>query len=85
MNFLEKKRVLYNYPKIDYIINFNNMEINNNNNNNNNNIEKRNEEDYGELKEAMDYYQNVIQKNENNNDNPVELFEDVNNHVEEIR
>ena len=33
----------------------------------------------------MDYYQNTIQKNGNNNDNPVEIFEDVNNHVEDIR
>ena len=49
------------------------------------NIENRNE-DYGNreaLKEAMNYYQNSVQKNDN--DNPVEIFEDVNNHVEDIR
>ena len=83
INFLEKKLTdLYNYPKNDYNNNFNNIEIKNNN------IENGNEEEYGnpeELKEAMDYYQNVIQKNGNNNDNPVEIFEDVNNHVEDIR
>ena len=38
-----------------------------------------------ELKGVMDYYENAIQKSGNNNDNPVEIFEDVNNHVEDIR
>jgi hypothetical protein len=55
---------------------------------NSNNIENKNEEEYGnteELKEAMDYYENEIEKSGNNNDNPVEIFEDVNNHVEDIR
>ena len=77
MNLLEKQITdLYNFRKNEY------------NNNINNNIENRNEERYGnpeEIKEAIDYYQNIIQKNGNNNDNPVEIFEDVNNHVEDIR
>ena len=72
MDYLEKKVAdLYN----------NNIEENNIN------IENRNGEDYGNreaLNEAMDYYNNIISKN-GNNDNPVEIFEDVNNHVEDIR
>ena len=33
--------------------------------------------------QAFNCYQNIIEKNDNNN--PVEIFEDVNNHVEDIR
>ena len=90
INFLETKiKDLYNFPKNDFHNNqtneynkIDNMEMNKMN------IENKNEEDYANkeaLKEAMDYYQNSIQKNGNNNDNPVEIFEDVNNHVEDIR
>ena len=53
----------------------------------NNVKDNENEEQYNPnpeaLKEAMDYYNNIIKKD--NNDNPVEIFEDVNNHVEDIR
>ena len=35
------------------------------------------------LNEAINYYNNVVKKNDN--ENPVEIFEDVNNHVEDIR
>ena len=35
------------------------------------------------LNEAINYYNNVVKKNEN--ENPVAIFEDVNNHVEDIR
>ena len=50
-------------------------------NGNKNDIE--NEDNLANLNEAINYYKNVIKKNEN--DNPVEIFEDVNNHVEDIR
>lgn len=62
-----------------------NGEINNNTNENNEN-EKVNEEyetNPEAYKEAINCYQNIIEKNDNNN--PVEIFEDVNNHVEDIR
>ena len=62
-----------------------NGEINNNINVNNEN-EKINEEyetNPEAYKEAINCYQNIIEKNDNNN--PVEIFEDVNNHVEDIR
>ena len=35
------------------------------------------------LNEAINYYNNVVKKNDN--ENPVEIFEDVNNHVDDIR
>ena len=52
-----------------------------NENNKENDINNAN---YENIKVANNYYNNnVIQKNEN--ENPVEIFEDVNNHVEDIR
>ena len=50
---------------------------------NGNKISKENDENLENLNQAINYYNNVIKKNEN--DNPVEIFEDVNNHVEDIR
>ena len=50
---------------------------------NGNKNEKENNDNLANLNEAINYYNNVIKKNEN--DNPVEIFEDVNNHVEDIR
>ena len=47
------------------------------------NNSKENDANLSNLNEAINYYINVIKKNEN--DNPVEIFEDVNNHVEDIR
>ena len=47
------------------------------------NNSKENDANLANLNEAINYYNNVIKKNEN--DNPVEIFEDVNNHVEDIR
>jgi len=35
------------------------------------------------LNEAINYYNNVVKKNDN--ENPVEIFEDINNHVDDIR
>lgn len=46
-------------------------------------VDKENNENLANLNEAINYYNNIIKKNEN--DNPVEIFEDVNNHVEDIR
>ena len=91
MNILEKQlNELYNFPKekFDNSKNkelINKHELNNIKNNIINNV-KENEVLHPNpqaLKEALDYYQNTIKKN--NNDNPVEIFEDVNNHVEDIR
>ncbi len=50
---------------------------------NGNKTNKENDDNLANLNEAINYYNNVIKKNEN--DNPVEIFEDVNNHVEDIR
>ena len=99
VNILETKlSALCNLPNNKYYNIQNNELISSNNNNqfndnNNNSIKgvvnngKDNEELYNPnpeaLKEAMDYYNNIIKKD--NNDNPVEIFEDVNNHVEDIR
>ena len=47
------------------------------------NNSKENDANLANLNEAINYYNNVVKKNEN--DNPVEIFEDVNNHVEDIR
>lgn len=88
MNLLESQiSELYNMPK-DKFSNIQNNEFINigQYSNMKNNNEKENEEQYPNpqaLKEAMDYYQNNFKKN--NNDNPVEIFEDVNNHVEDIK
>ena len=88
MNLLESQlSELYNIPK-DKLNNIQNNEFINNGQYNNmkNNNEKENEDLYPNpqaLKEAMDYYQTNFKKN--NNDNPVEIFEDVNNHVEDIK
>ena len=51
--------------------------------NSNKNTKKENDDNLANLNEAINYYNNVIKKN--GNDNPVEIFEDVNNHVEDIR
>ena len=52
--------------------------------NSNKNTKKENDDDnLANLNEAINYYNNIIKKN--GNDNPVEIFEDVNNHVEDIR
>ena len=79
MNFLETQlNNLYNLPKNEFNSNTQLEQYNNNNGN---------EEEYANpeaLKEAMDYYHSMIQKN-NDNDNPVEIFEDANNHVEDIK
>ena len=50
---------------------------------NGNKTNKENDDNLANLNEAINYYNNLIKKNEN--DNPVEIFEDVNNHVEDIR
>ena len=50
--------------------------------NNGNQIEEE-KNNLENLNEAINYYNNVVKKNEN--ENPVEIFEDVNNHVEDIR
>jgi centriolar protein POC1 len=85
MNILEKQlNELYNIPK-DKFDNSQNKELINIKSNSIN-LVKENEELHPNpqaLKDALDYYQNMIKKN--NNDNPVEIFEDVNNHVEDIR
>ena len=62
-----------------------NGEINNNINANNENekINQEYETNPEAYKEAINCYQNILEKNDNNN--PVEIFEDVNNHVEDIR
>ena len=84
-----------NLPNLQINQNLNSKETNNLNNNLktiNNNIKENNEnnkveEDYEAnkeaLKEAKFYYHSLIKKYENNN--PVEIFEDINNHVEDIR
>ena len=50
---------------------------------NGNKVEKENIENLENLNDALNYYNNLIKKNES--DNPVEIFEDVNNHVEDIK
>ena len=50
---------------------------------NGNKNDKENDDNLANLNEAINYYNNAIKKN--GNDNPVEIFEDVNNHVEDIR
>ena len=87
---------LGNLPNVQMKQNLHSKDTNNINNNNlqkiNNNIKENNEnnkveEDYEAnkeaLKEAKFYYHSLIKKYENNN--PVEIFEDINNHVEDIR
>ena len=87
MDFIQSKlKDFYNSPnnnkfKSTYMNNKVNM--NNNVNNENNKINEEYETNPEALKEVMDYYQNMT--NKNNNENPVEIFEDVNNHVEDIR
>ena len=64
----------------------NNLQKINNNlkeNNENNKVEEDYETTKEALKEAKIYYHSLIKKYENNN--PVEIFEDINNHVEDIR
>ena len=50
---------------------------------NGNKTEEEEKNNLENLNEAINYYNNVVKKNEN--ENPVEIFEDVNNHVEDIR
>ena len=50
---------------------------------NGNKVEKENIENLENLNDALNYYNNLIKKNES--DNPVEIFEDLNNHVEDIK
>ena len=50
---------------------------------NGNQTEEEKNNNLENLNEAINYYNNVVKKNEN--ENPVEIFEDVNNHVEDIR
>lgn len=66
-------------------INNNNLKIINNikENSENQKIEEEYEANKETLKEAKIYYHSLIKKYENNN--PVEIFEDINNHVEDIR
>ena len=50
---------------------------------NGNQIEEEKNNNLENLNEAINYYNTLVKKNEN--ENPVEIFEDVNNHVEDIR